>query len=290
MSSMPQGNPRLPEGINASEEHPLKEFFLLFIGVSATIVVVVIILSVLARVLAPYIPFEWERAITPSATNFVDEDVEESITPEREIALNKLSQSLLNASLLIRIEGDNGEPTVPPEAVNFHLLRMGTPNAFATLGGHIFVTEGLLGEISSENGLAMVIAHEIGHIQLRHPIEAAGRGVVIQLVLMAVLGSSGSNASAGILTGASIFTMLSFNRDMELAADERALAILRQHYGHVGGADEFFEAMEKDGAIEDWLEFSQTHPSTERRLQLIRDALAMDDEYTALTPLPPELK
>ncbi len=282
----PEGNPRIPEGINTSEEHPLKEFFLLLVGVTSSIVFVVVVLSVFARVLAPHIPFEWETTLTPAVMEYVGQSTVESGSPERELALQKLSQSLLNSSMEITLEDGSEESTVPPEAFQFHLMEAGGPNAFATLGGHIVITDALLEEIISENGLAMVIAHEIAHIQLRHPIEAAGRGIVIQLLLSAVLGSSGT----GFLYSTSTFTLLGFNREMETTADERALLILRQHYGHMGGADEFFAAMEKDTALEKWLEFTHTHPNTERRLEHIRKAMAQNTAPPILTPLPQDLR
>ncbi len=45
-------------------------------------------------------------------------------------------------------------------------------NAFATSGGHILITKGLLDIADSEDALAAVIAHEIAHIQLQHGIKA----------------------------------------------------------------------------------------------------------------------
>ena len=47
----------------------------------------------------------------------------------------------------------------PPDDLNIrvHLVK-GPPNAAATLGGHIFVLEGLLHTLNSENSLAMVLA------------------------------------------------------------------------------------------------------------------------------------
>ena len=45
-------------------------------------------------------------------------------------------------------------------------------NAMATPGGHIFVSRGLIKSVDSEDALAAVIAHEIGHIQLKHSISA----------------------------------------------------------------------------------------------------------------------
>jgi predicted Zn-dependent protease len=56
----------------------------------------------------------------------------------------------------------------------YHVLILDSPeiNAFATPGGHIFITRGLIKAVESEDALAAVIAHEIAHIQLRHGITA----------------------------------------------------------------------------------------------------------------------
>jgi predicted Zn-dependent protease len=58
-----------------------------------------------------------------------------------------------------------------PTAFNgCHVAILNSPeiNAFATPGGHIFLTRGLVEGTGSEDALAAVIAHELAHIQLRH--------------------------------------------------------------------------------------------------------------------------
>jgi predicted Zn-dependent protease len=54
----------------------------------------------------------------------------------------------------------------------YHVMILDNPelNAFATSGGHIFISQGLVEAAASEDMLAAVIAHEIAHIQLRHGI------------------------------------------------------------------------------------------------------------------------
>ena len=282
--SLSEGNPRIPEGINASEENPLKEFAQLALSVTAGVVMLVLILSLAAQWLAPFVPFSWEQKASPAIVDYLAEESEELAAAEA--ATVKLAQQLLQASLQIDIDGEKPAQLVPPKAFRFHLKDADMPNAFATLGANVLLTDALLHKVSSENGLAMVIAHEIAHVQLRHPIEAAGRGIVIQLTLAAVVGSSGNNMLGGVLTSGGVLTMLSFNRDMELDADARALEILRLHYGHVGGADEFFLAMEEEHDSEEWLEFAQTHPSTERRLKQIREAMRSDTSSAPLRELP----
>jgi predicted Zn-dependent protease len=56
----------------------------------------------------------------------------------------------------------------------YHVLILNSTliNAFATSGGHIFITRGLIAYANSEDILAAVIAHEIAHIQLKHSVTA----------------------------------------------------------------------------------------------------------------------
>jgi len=68
-------------------------------------------------------------------------------------------------------------------------------NAFATSGGHIFITRGLISAAKSEDALAAVIAHEIAHIQLQHSIKAIKSSRVTQAILVT------GTATAGALTG-----------------------------------------------------------------------------------------
>jgi predicted Zn-dependent protease len=61
-----------------------------------------------------------------------------------------------------------------PEIYNgYHVMILDAPelNAFATAGGHIFITRGLLAKLETEDALAAVLAHEIAHIQLQHSVD-----------------------------------------------------------------------------------------------------------------------
>ena len=71
-------------------------------------------------------------------------------------------------------------------------------NAFATSGGHILVTRGLINVVNTEDALAGVIAHEIAHIQLRHSIKAIKTSRVTRAILVT------GTASAAAITGMDI--------------------------------------------------------------------------------------
>ena len=71
-------NPRVPEGINATSEHPLREFAWLGAGTLAAIAIAVLILTALADLAAPLVPFEWEQrlagAFVPAADDLDEKD------------------------------------------------------------------------------------------------------------------------------------------------------------------------------------------------------------------------
>src|SRR4029077_13367228 len=57
----------------------------------------------------------------------------------------------------------------------FHVVDMVEPNAFALPGGYVYVTRGLLALVNSEDELAGVVGHEIGHVAARHTVQKISR-------------------------------------------------------------------------------------------------------------------
>jgi predicted Zn-dependent protease len=178
-----------------------------------------------------------------------------------------------------------------------YALRLGVleedamPNAFALPGGHVLVTSALLAQASSENELAFVLAHELGHVEARDPLRGLGRGLLVALALAALGGSDGS----AIASSAATLGELAFSREQERAADRFALALVAAEYGHVAGASDFLArfpdaapAKRAERAVS-WL---ATHPRSADRVAEL-DALASAAGYPttgALTPLAPEIR
>ena len=98
MGTLPQGNPRLPENINRSHEHPLPEFFKLLLAVMLGLALLAFAIGMLSHWLAPFVPFSWEA----SASVVVDEAVEDEFgdaefEPHQQQALQTLGEKLLKA-------------------------------------------------------------------------------------------------------------------------------------------------------------------------------------------------
>jgi len=71
----------------------------------------------------------------------------------------------------------------------FTIINDASPNAFATAGGYVYVTTGLLRTIESEDELASVLSHEIGHINERHGMSTGMGKKGVSLVIGIYIGS-----------------------------------------------------------------------------------------------------
>ena len=142
-------------------------------------------------------------------------------------------------------------------------------NAYATPGGYIFVTAGLLLRLKSEAELATVLAHEIIHVVQSHHVRALKKS--------AALGLAGT--IAGAATGNEILAQVSMDgiKDLYSRGLERDDEFESDHMGVVlaarAGYDPYafmsvlllLDSMNKeDGAL---AQFLATHPSPAKRLE-----------------------
>jgi beta-barrel assembly-enhancing protease len=154
-------------------------------------------------------------------------------------------------------------------------------NAIALPGNQILVFKGLLDFTHEPNELAGVLGHEMGHLQLDHPmrlvIRESGTAFLIGLVMGDIFGGSAiSIAGTGLLVSA-------FGRDAESAADAEAVTLMRQAGLDVAPFGAFFarlQAEKGDGDIP--IPFLRTHPANDQRAKLIGAAPA--GGRPALTP------
>ena len=140
-----------------------------------------------------------------------------------------------------------------------------TVNAFATLGGRIFVFEGLLRELDSENSLAMVLGHEVAHLVNRDPLLGTGRGILVAIAVSYVAGTSVDLSFVDF----ELIALNMYSREQERAADLVAAQALYRNYGHIGGATRLFSILEATDSGPGTLEVLSTHPDSNRRIQAI---------------------
>jgi predicted Zn-dependent protease len=149
-------------------------------------------------------------------------------------------------------------------------------NAFATSGGHIFVTRGLIDSADSEDALAGVIAHEIAHIQLQHSIKAITNSRINQALMVTGISAVGVAADMDVKELTDVFnqsvgeivnTLLNkgYSREQEYDADSAALSLLAAAgYSPSGLLDMLWQLEKTQGSHSGG--FNKTHPSPAERL------------------------
>jgi predicted Zn-dependent protease len=156
-------------------------------------------------------------------------------------------------------------------------------NALAYPGGNIVVHSALLNKVQSENELAMVLSHELGHFAHKDHLKGLGRGLVLLVFSVALLGQDSQAAS---LVGGAIEAMHGkYSREQELQADEFGLDLLQKEYGHVGGSLDFFERLAKHENSVLFQAFATSHPLSRQRVQRLKE-LIVERDYTLEMPLP----
>lgn len=216
-----------------------------------------------------------------SATQNVQQATREITEPE-EIEMGRdISAGLLGAAPLVRnaqqqkyvnnvgrwLALQSGRPDLP---WHFGIVEAPTVNAFATPGGNVFVTRGLVERLKGESELAGVLAHEIAHVVQRHHLndirKNATKGLVLDLAALRGGGLTGEAARAVARVGLEGFTR-GLSREDEIEADRIGILIAAragyEPYGLVSALQTLQAIPGNDSGM---ALFLKTHPSPADRL------------------------
>ncbi len=159
----------IPEGINVTSVHPLVNFAYLLGTVVVFSALVYLGLGAIADQLVTRMSPKMEAKIGQQLLSTVP-----NISPEFYPQQKQYLEGLLNS-----LSTPNASPSNP---LTIHIQKSEYPNAAIIPGGHIIVTTALLAEAESENELAFVLAHELGHHVARDPLKGLGRSLVFVTV------------------------------------------------------------------------------------------------------------
>jgi beta-barrel assembly-enhancing protease len=172
-----------------------------------------------------------------------------------------------------------GQPDIPSISVEVYDIPI--MNAFAVPGGRIIITRELLRAADNADEVTGVLAHEIGHVNYRHPEAQLVRIAGLQVLVSTMTGTNGGNMSSN---AAGLAALLEYSREAETEADAYARDTLVKSKIDPMGFKTFFEKvlkMEKGDTpsvankSSDTSVFTKlgkafsTHPGTEDRIKLI---------------------
>lgn len=238
------------DSVNVSTGNNTKTILSIAISLMLGVCAIVAIIFISVEYLVSFVPVSMERSLHQK---FISKRTQTTQTK----ALESLVQSL--------VKGSNLE-SFP---FSFSVKKSKQKNAYIMPGGHIVIFTGLLKELKSENELAFILAHEIGHFYKRHHLKSFGKNLALMFV-----GSMVSNSidfSFEEVSKTASLATLSFSRRDETEADVFALRLLANHYGHVAGHDGLFKIFYKEeGRSGKMLQFFNSHPASQTRVEHLK--------------------
>lgn len=170
-------------------------------------------------------------------------------------------------------------------AWEFNLVQDPTVNAWCMPGGKVVVYSGLLDVAKNEDGLAVVMGHEIAHALAHHGNERMSQGLAAQMggMALSVALSQKSQETQDLFlqaygVGAQVGAMLPFSRLHESEADEIGLYLMAMAGYNPEEAAPFWERMNKSGGQRP-PEFLSTHPDPSKRSQKLKEKVPMAKAY-----------
>jgi len=160
---------------------------------------------------------------------------------------------------------------------HFGVLEDDDINAFATPGGYVLITRGLLMRMRDEAELAGVLGHEITHVVEKHALKTMRKGALAGLAgdaLSAYAEHKGKeNYSKVVNAGTEIYTR-GLDKEDEYAADRAGVVLAARAgydpYGLPSVLQTLASINPQDSAVA--LMF-KTHPDTGERLKLVTDTM-----------------
>ena len=174
---------------------------------------------------------------------------------------------------------------------HFLILDSEEINAFAAPSGLIFITKGMLRCTTDEATLAAVLAHEIGHVQHKHGLQAIKKSRVtkaltsVALTAVQMAGSNELRQLTGVFDESitditSTLIVNGYSRKFESQADEAAITILKRIGYDPTALIEMLEVM-NSRLTPGGLDFAKTHPDPEDRIADVKKMIGVSSSQTA---------
>ncbi len=155
----------------------------------------------------------------------------------------------------------------------FALIKSDKVNAFCLPGGKVGIYTGILEITKNEDGLAVVMGHEIAHAIARHGAERMSQNMILGLGAIAFGISTDSSDRAKYLAaygiGSAVVVALPYSRKHEYEADYIGLMLMAKAGYDPNEAVTFWQRMSeaKGGSGSSLSEFISTHPADANRIE-----------------------
>lgn len=167
----------------------------------------------------------------------------------------------------------------------FNLVNQNMVNAWCMPGGKVVVYNGIMPVAKSDDGLAVVMGHEIAHAVARHGNERMSQGLLASVGAIGLAVAMDEKpketqllflGAYGVATGAGI---LAFSRNHESEADKMGMVFMAMAGYQPKEAIPFWERMKAASGGSNTPEFLSTHPGHDTRIERIKEFLPVAESY-----------
>lgn len=220
------------------------------------------------------IPFSVEKSVGDKIFN-------PKLSPQQLIVLEKMN------SLLQTIQFPKGQFTPP---ITFHISSETVPNAYATVGGHVFINKGLIILIENPEDLLGIVGHELIHVQKRHVSKSILQSIGLYAVLSLFFGDI-TGISAVLLDQGGPLLNLQYSRELEEEADTQGINLLLANQINPEGLARGLELIHQESqklisqspgseVLEKLqkIELLNSHPETEKRIARLKELTSQQNK------------
>lgn len=152
----------------------------------------------------------------------------------------------------------------------FGLLKTDSVNAFATPGGFVLVTAGLVKQLQSEDELAFVLAHEVAHVLRRHHYQVVIRQRLAETAAKNLQAATGNSGNSALSQASAQIYARGLDKNSEFEADRQGVEIMTQAGYDPAAAIGVLDRLQKLKGDDPRAELLfATHPSPAERLDTL---------------------
>jgi beta-barrel assembly-enhancing protease len=155
-----------------------------------------------------------------------------------------------------RLARNSGRPNIK---YTFQVVEDNSINAFATMGGFVYINTGTIKAADNEAQLAGVIGHEIGHIAGRHALQHLKQAALAQ----GISSIAGVDRDTIVQMGVQLALTLPNSRQDEYDADRRGLTTMIQTGYAPSALPEFMKKLISNNSAPAFL---SSHPAVPERV------------------------
>lgn len=224
--------------------------------------------------------FDEEIRIGKEAADQVAKESKFIEEPEVVKRVDAIGAAITKVAVEKEVPASYGKPNLAKFDYTFKVIDDKDVNAFSLPGGFVYVYKGLLDHAQSDDELAGVIAHEIGHVSHHHAMQLLRTQQKEQLkAIIALLAGAAVGADAGnwafVANLISMAKLSSYGQKAEFDADRTAVAYLAEtNYSPVGMLT-FMERLARDELRKPEINYGifATHPPSKQRAREMIDEL-----------------